>query len=248
VYGALRYPLSRFRRIEGQTRVEYSNRDDFGNTLVSGPLRRRGVLSTNLLSTSSDNTLSLDTGPIDGTRWNFTGGVTSDVTHGVFENWLGLADVRRYVRTSLQSAVALRAFGYVSDGTRPRAVQAGGSWLLRGYPRFGVAGTRAWVANAEWRFPLLNFITLGLPGGSLRFPQLQGAAFSDLGQAWYGRVYDPRVLGSVGVGFRTAIVPGLVLRLDVGSRYSLRARASQSPDERAFYRSRFADFFFGYNY
>jgi len=248
MYGALRYPLSRFRRIEGQTRLEHSNRDDFGNTLVSGPLRRRGVLATNLLSASSDNTLHLDTGPIDGTRWNLTGGVTSDVTHGVFENWLGIVDVRRYLRTSLQSAIALRAFGYVSDGTRPRAVQVGGSWLLRGYPRLGVSGTRAWVGNAEWRFPLVNFVTVGLPSGPLRFPQLQGALFNDVGQAWYGGARDPRVLGSAGIGFRMALIPGLVLRLDVGGRYSLAGRGSATPAERSFYRDRFTDFFFGYNY
>ena len=248
MYGALRYPLSRFRRIEGQTRLEHSDRDDFGNSLVSGPLRRRGVLATNLLSGSSDNTLHLDTGPIDGTRWNLTGGVTSDVTHGVFENWLGVVDFRRYLRTSLQSAVALRAFGYLSDGTRPRAVQVGGSWLLRGYPRLGVSGTRAWVANAEWRFPLVNFVTLGLPTGSLRLPQLQGAIFNDVGQAWYGGGYDPRVLASAGVGFRMALIPGLVLRLDAGSRYSVAGSAGASSAERSFYRDRFTDFFFGYNY
>ena len=248
VYGALRYPLSRFRRIEGQTRLEYSNRDDFGNVLVRGPLRRRGVLATNLLSASSDNTLHLDTGPIDGARWNVSGGVTSDLTHGVFENWLGLADYRRYVRTSLQSAVALRAFGYVSDGTRPRAVQVGGSWLLRGYPRLGVSGTRAWVGNAEWRFPLVNYLAFGLPSGSLRLPQLQGALFNDVGQAWYRGAFDRRVLASAGVGFRMALVPGLVLRLDVGRRYSFAGRAGAGEEERAFYRARFTDFFFGYNY
>lgn len=248
-YGAIRYPVSRFRRVEGQTRLEYSNRDDFGNSLVSGSLRRRGVLATNVVGVSSDNTLLLDTGPIDGSRWHLSGAVTSDLTHGVFENWLGTADVRRFFRTSLQSAVALRAFGYVSEGTRPRAIQVGGSWLLRGYPRSAVSGTRAWVWNSEWRFPLANFVTLGLPVGAVRFPQLQGALFGDLGQAWYGGGYEDRVLGSAGLGLRSAIIPGLVLRLDVGRRFSLDghepAGAALDPD---YYRRRFVDFFFGYNY
>ena len=246
-YGAVRYPLSRFTRAEGQVTVEYSDRDDFANILVQGAQRRRGVLTGNYLSLVSDNSLWLNTGPIDGTRWNLTGGVVSDVSHGVFENWIGQADVRKYFRTSLQSAVAVRGFGYVSEGTRPRAVQVAGSWMLRGYPRYSIAGTRAWVTSAEWRFPIANFVALGFPFGTVRFPQVQGAFFGDLGQAWNRGFYDPRILGSAGVGFRMALLPGLVLRLDMGRRLSLRGDDTllQDPDT---YRQRFVDLFIGYNY
>lgn len=252
-YGILRYPFSRFTRLEAQTRLEYSNRDDFYSFLVQGEARRRGILSSNFLTFVTDNSLWLETGPIDGGRVNVSGGVVSDMTHGRFENWVGLVDARRYLRTSLQSALAFRLYGYVSEGTRPRAVQVGGSWLLRGYPMYSfdnpVSGTHAWVTNGEWRFPITNFVTVGFPFGSIRFPQVQGAVFNDFGQAWYDRDYSPRVLGSAGVGFRTAIIPGLVLRLDLGNRYSpnpdARALAGSSP---GFYRGRFVDFFFGYNY
>jgi hypothetical protein len=243
VYGTLRYPLSRYTRVEAQTRLEHSNRDDFGNALVRGPQQRRGVLASNFLSAIGDNTLWSSTGPIDGGRWNLTGGVVSDVTHGVFENWVGTADVRRYLRTSMQSAVALRGYGYVSEGVRPRAMQVGGPWLLRGYPMFSLDGTRAWVGSAEWRFPLANFVTLGLPVGAIRLPQLQGAVFADAGQSWYGGAYDRRVPGAYGGSLRTALIPGLVLRLDVGRRYSV---GGGGPDDA--YRRRFADFFIGYNY
>jgi hypothetical protein len=165
----------------------------------------------------------------------------------VFENWTGQMDVRKYIRTSDQGAVALRAYGYASDGTRPRAVQLAGSWMLRGYPRYTIAGTRVWLTNAEWRFPITNFVAVGFPFGVVRFPQLQGAVFADAGQAWNRSGYDPRVLGSGGVGFRMALIPGLVLRLDVGRRFSFRGDDSD-PDHRAYYRRRFADFFIGYNY
>jgi hemolysin activation/secretion protein len=176
-----------------------------------------------------------------------------DVTHGRYENWTALVDARRYVRTSLQSALAFRAYGYVSEGVRPRAVQVGGSWLLRGYPMYSlvnpVSGTHAWIANAEWRFPITNFVTVGFPFGAIRFPQVQGAFFNDLGQAWYDEAYSSRVLGSAGMGFRTAILPGLVLRLDVGNRYTPNPGASPLPGrDPGFYRGRFVDFFFGYNY
>jgi len=245
VYGALRYPFSRFTRIEGQSRLEYSDRNDFLSTLVEGPRARKGLLASNYLSLVSDNALWLESGPIDGGRWNLTGGVISDVTHGVFENWLGLADARKYFRTSAQSAFALRGMGYVSEGTRPRAIQIGGTWLLRGYPRFLVDGTRVWLFNSEWRFPITHFVTLGFPFGAVRFPQVQGAFFNDLAQAWNKNRYDKRILGSYGLGFRMGLIPGLVLRLDVAKRYSI---ANGTPYLDQYGRFRVVDFFFGYNY
>jgi hypothetical protein len=246
VYGVARYPLSRFTRIEGQTTLEYSTRNDFANELVRGSPRRRGVLTGNYLSIVGDNALWLETGPIDGTRWNVTGGVVSDVTHGAFENWLGQVDVRRYLRTSQQAAVALRALGYVSEGTRPRAIQVAGSWMLRGYPRYSLSGTHAWLANAEWRFPIANYVTVGFPFGAARFPPVRGALFVDAGQAWNRGEYEDRVLGAMGIGFRMSVVPGLVLRLDVGRRFSL--GEDNAADDDGYYRRRFVDLFFGYDY
>ena len=246
VYGALRYPFSRFTRVEGQTRVEHSDRNDFGNDLVrSGELQRKGILVSNFLSLVGDNALWLQTGPIDGARWNLTGGVVSDVTHGVFENWVGLNDMRKYIRTSDQSAIAVRGFGYVSEGTRPRAVQIAGPWMLRGYPRFTIIGTRAWLLNTEWRFPITHFVTLGFPFGAISFPQVQGAIFADAAQAWTKDRYDPRVLGSYGLGFRMGLLPGLTLRLDIAQRFAVE---NDSRYQNPFGRHRFVDFFFGYNY
>ncbi|HET6701048.1 MAG TPA: hypothetical protein VFH14_04560 [Gemmatimonadaceae bacterium] len=246
-YGIARYPLSRFTRIEGQTTLEYSSRNDFANDLVRGSPRRRGLLTGNYIVLVGDNALWLETGPIDGTRWNLTAGVVSDVTHGAFENWLGQIDVRRYLRTSQQAAVALRALGYVSEGSRPRAVQMAGSWMLRGYPRYSLSGTHAWLANAEWRFPIANFVTVGFPFGAVRFPPVRGALFVDAGQAWNRGEYEHRVLGSMGLGFRMSLIPGFVMRVDVGRRYAL-ATAGESPADRAYWRRRFVDLFFGYDY
>ncbi|MDQ3697169.1 MAG: hypothetical protein M3373_03980 [Gemmatimonadota bacterium] len=244
-YGTLRYPLSRFTRIEGQVSVERSDRDDFANELVRGPQRRDGYLTGNFISIVSDNALWLSTGPIDGMRWNITGGVVTDVSHAAFENWTGQLDVRKYIRTSEQAAVAVRAFGYVSEGTRPRAVQIAGSWMLRGYPRFSISGTRAWLANTEWRFPITHFVAVGFPFGVVSFPAVQGAVFADAGQAWAGSPGGRPLLGSAGVGFRMAVVPGLVLRADVGRRFSPNG-AEEIPSD--FFRRRFVELFIGYNY
>ncbi len=53
-------------------------------------------------------------------------------------------------------------------------------------------------------------------------------------------------MGSGGVGFRMAIVPGFVFRLDVGRRFDLAAPADPSTGD--YFERRFIDFFFGYNY
>ena len=245
-YGAVRYPLSRFMRLEGSLAVEYSNRNDFANLLISGPPQRKGFLTGNYLSLVHDNTLWLNTGPIDGMRFNITGGVISDISNAVFENWTGTVDVRRYFRTTLQSAFAVRGFMYASHGTRPRAVQLAGSWMLRGYPRYSISGTRVWLANTEWRFPITNYVTLGFPFGAIRFPQIQGAFFADAGQAWIRGTYEDRILGSAGVGFRMALLPGIVLRTDIGRRWSVNG-PDGDPNAEA-YRRRFVDLFVGYNY
>ena len=255
-YGALRYPLSRFTRVEGQVRFEHSDRNDYANFRVVGDPVRQGFLVSNFLSLVGDNALWLETGPIDGARWNLTGGVVSDITHGVFENWVGLADVRKYIRTTDQSAFALRGLGYISEGTRERAISLGGPWLMRGYPRFMVNGARAWLFNSEWRFPITHFVTLGFPFGAVRFPQVQGAFFGDIGQAWddvdgndfaaeFFRDQKRRILGSYGIGFRMGLVPGLVLRVDIAERFAIE---SNTTFENIYGTGRHVDFFFGYNY
>jgi WD40-like Beta Propeller Repeat len=247
VYGLARYPLSRYTRLEGQTTLEYSDRDDFANELVRGAPQRRGMLVGNYLVVVRDNALWLETGPIDGARWNVTGGVVSDVTHGMFENWLGQVDVRRYIRTSQQAAIALRALAYISEGNRPRAIGLAGSWMMRGYPQYSLTGTHAWLANAEWRFPIANFVTIGFPFGAVRFPPVRGAVFGDLGQAWNRGEFRRTVPGSAGVGFRMSLVPGFVLRLDVGRRFALSASRLPAVD-RDYLNRRFVDLFFGYDY
>ena len=249
-YGAfaqVRYPFTRFRRIVGEYRIERSDRFDLLSPDVDEP-RRIGWLASNYLSYVKDNTLWLPTGPIDGERYNLTGGLVNDLSNGRFDSWLLAADVRKYVRVSLNSAVAVRVQGYASGGERPRRISIGGSWGLRGYPRYGyVAGTDAWMVNAEYRFPILDFLTIGFPFGAARFPGVQGALFVDYGRAWSRSTTERGVLGSSGLGLRMPIGPPLVLRLDIGYRLATSDPALYGLPESSRGR-RFVDFFFGFNY
>jgi len=247
----LRFPFSRFTRLQAQFRVEHSDRTDFGFVEGEPGLglpRRRGILTSNYIAYVHDNSLWLPTGPIDGGRTNLTAGLVTDLNNGRFDSWVLSADVRRYVRTGLRTAFAVRGYAYVSGGARPQRVSIGGSYALRGYPRFAyVTGSRAVLANVEWRFPLTDFLSVGFPFGELRFPGVQGAFFADLGRAWAKRLGERGYLGAYGLGLRMSLGAPLVLRLDVGRRYALGARDPYSLplDSRG---RRFVDFWFGYNY
>lgn len=248
VLGQVRYPLSRFRRIEAEFRLEHSDRFDFASDVVVSEPRRKAWLAANYLTYVMDNSLWLATGPIDGERYSVTAGLVNDVNHGRFDAFVFSADARRYMRTSRRSAVALRALGYWTGGERPRLINIGGSWGLRGYPYFGyVSGTRAWLLSAEWRFPIADYVTFGFPFGAAQFPGVQGALFTDLGRAWTPTTTRRGTLGSWGLGLRMAIAEPLVLRLDFGYRYHRGDLASYSLPARD-RGSRFVDFFFGFNY
>ena len=244
--GVLRYPLSRFSRIEGTAVLEHSDRVDF--TLDVDQPRRVGWIASNYLGFVHDNSLWVASGPIDGTRLSLTGGVSSDFTNSRFDSYLLSGDWRRYFRLGQRSAYAVRAFGFYSGGDRPRRVNIGGTIGLRGYPEFGyIVGSRAYMLNQELRFPLLNHLTLGTPLGDITFPEIQAALFADVGKAVLHYDSNRALLGSYGISFRLALGPLAVLRLDLGRRFTDRNYQgySLSSDQRD---PGFLHFFFGYNY
>ncbi|HUH13473.1 MAG TPA: hypothetical protein VMK65_10200 [Longimicrobiales bacterium] len=267
------YPFSKFRRLELQLGVEKSDRRDipdafeaglFGRSTREDPrdLTREGLLTTNYLSYVKDNTLWLPTGPIDGERFNVTVGLVtcfacttpSELTHqdvtrsAAAENYVVTADYRRYIRTTLRSALALRAYGFYSDGAIPGRSVLGGPHRLRGYPRFSLAGSRVWLANSEWRFPILHGMALAFPFGELRLPGLQGALFGDLGSSWLEGQDPTGSWGSYGISLRTSLGAPLVLRWDIGKRWRLGDRPPVLFDPGEEFGDTFVDFFFGYNF
>ena len=144
--------------------------------------------------------------------------------------------------------MALRGFGFYSGGDRPERVNIGGTLALRGYPNYGyIIGAKAWMVNSELRFPLLDWFTLATPAGPIRFPEVQGALFVDAGRSWFSSDEQRAILGSYGVSFRWPLVPGLVLRLDWGRRWSDDNFRGYGLTREQRGRS-FVSFFFGYNY
>lgn len=248
------YPFSKFRRFELQLGLERSDRldreDFYRPDRRDDPrnLTRDAVLTTNFVSYVHDNSLWLPAGPIDGSRYNLSAGLVSDISRARPESYILLADYRRYFRTGLYSALATRAYAYYSDGAIPGRAVLGGPHRLRGYPRFSLAGSRLWLVNTEWRFPLLNRLTFGLPFGDLTFPGIQGATFVDIGSSWLEDSRPKGTWGSYGLGFRMSLGWPLVLRLDLGRRYKIGEPPPLyfGPDKA--FGDTFLDFFIGFNY
>ena len=267
------YPFSKFSRVEVQMALERSKRvdtEDFaaeflgiGSGQDTRDLSRSGTLTSNYLSYVKDNTLWLPTGPIDGERFNVTAGLVScfsckypsdislqEISRGAaVDNYILMADYRRYFRTTQFSAYAVRGFAFFSSGTIPSRAVLGGPHRLRGYPRFSLAGSRLWLVNQEWRFPIVHSLSFAFPFGDLRLPGIQGALFTDVGSSWIeSQDRAAGTWGSYGVGFRTSLGPPLVLRLDVGRRFKSGARPPVLFNDGEKFGDTFVDFFFGFNY
>ncbi|HSM17094.1 MAG TPA: hypothetical protein VK845_08900 [Gemmatimonadales bacterium] len=242
----VRYPLSRYNRVEASMVVEYSDRLDF--TLPVDEFRRKGLITSHFVSFVRDNSLWTLTGPIDGGRLSLTAGISSDFSNARFDSFLLTGDWRKYLRLGSKSAYAVRLIGFYSGGDRPRRIYMGGTSGMRGYPLYGrIVGSRAFMLNQEIRFPLLDYLTFGTPLGALRFPEVQGALFFDVGKAWFPQGSERATLGSVGLSLRWALWPFAVVRLDAGRRFSSNdfVGYSLTEDEKT---SGFVSVWFGFNY
>jgi outer membrane protein assembly factor BamA len=144
-------------------------------------------------------------------------GYTTDIQFGNVNYYTLIFDYRRYFRLSNSTAFATHFEFLMNEGKEARRWAIGGSWDIRGWPRFGVRGTKAFVTSAELRFPLIDFVDIKFPLGlNFIFPYIRGAAFFDVGSAWDKEYKE--TLGSLGIGARINLFYIFALRYDVGKR------------------------------
>ncbi|HLQ66817.1 MAG TPA: BamA/TamA family outer membrane protein [Candidatus Limnocylindrales bacterium] len=206
------YPFSRFSRIEGSAQAYYDQKQREAGS------HREGFLTSHSLSLIRDNTLWFATGPRDGSRYNLTGALTTNWNTGHSENLTLSADFRRYLRVSQWTTLAMRVQGRMSNGADPERFVMGGTHSLRGYARRSIYGTRLYLANMEYRFPLFDHLVLGIPFRGLQLPGVEGAVFADAGNAWEKFEAFPRPKGSFGLGLRMSLGGYMVLRYDIARR------------------------------
>lgn len=211
-YFALSYPLSFFRRIDASVSLANSKR-----SVTENRINRRSLQLTNSIAYVKDNAIWGPTGPLDGSRLNLTLGYTTDIQFGNVNYYTVIFDYRRYFRLSNTVAVGTRFAYLMNEGEEARRWAIGGSWDLRGWPRFGLRGKKAFVTSAELRFPLIDLVNVQFPLGiNFFFPYIRGAAFFDVGNAWDKEYGETK--GSVGIGMRINLFYILALRYDIGKR------------------------------
>lgn len=233
-YFALSYPMSYFRRIDASISLANSKR-----SVTEERINRRALLLTNSISYTKDNAIWGPTGPLDGNRLNVTLGYTTDIQFGNVNYFTLIFDYRRYFRISNTIAVGTRLEALINEGEEARRWAIGGSWDLRGWPRFGLRGKRAFVGSAELRFPLVDLVNVQFPLGiNFFFPYIRGAAFFDVGNAWDKEYSETK--GSVGIGARMNLFNILALRFDVGKRIENNFKKLQ--------KNFFTQFFFGWDF
>lgn len=229
----LNFPLSKFQRIEASVTLANSDKE-----VIEGVIERKALLLSNSLSWILDNSLWGPSGPLDGIRARILVGYTGDVKFSNVNYFTLIADYRHYLRLGFMSALAFRSALFYNEGKEARRYFMGGSWDLRGWPRWSIRGEKLWISSLELRFPLINQIYLRLPVFNLSLPGVRGALFFDAGSAWDEKYRE--TLGSLGWGFRINLFGALVLRYDIGKRIE--------QDFSRFQTGLFYQFFFGWDF
>ncbi len=241
-YAALSYPLSKFKRIEANLNVRFSDKEWYATGY-----RRKALLMSNFVSYVKDNSLWGPSGPIDGTRLNVTVGNTLDIAHSNVNFITAIVDYRRYFRLSNQSAHALRIWTQMNHGKESTPFFMGGSWDLRGYGLWRLWGTKLALVSNELRFPFIDRFSLHFPFGGLAFSAIRGALFLDAGNAWENHLDN--LLGSTGFGVRLRLANMLILRFDVGRKFELvDIDKFYQPGQYDFESAWFTQFFFGWDF
>ncbi|MBN1408795.1 MAG: PD40 domain-containing protein [Calditrichaceae bacterium] len=224
------YPFSHFSRLDYTQLFTYSDKDWFVDK------RRYAYLTSSYLSYVHDNSIWMQTGPIDGHRINITFGNTYDFAFSEVNYLTGLIDLRKYFRITTRSAYAIRVMSMFNEGREIRQFYFGGSWDLRGYRRWSLRGKRLFLVSQEFRFPMADLVGVRFPFGSIGLNGIRGALFFDAGNAWNDNLEELK--GSFGVGVRFRFAGFLVLRWDLGRKTDFKDISGYT----------FNHFFFGWDF
>jgi hypothetical protein len=180
------WPFSRFSRVETILEFLSIDRRTYENTIYDPGLLYqldRDVLyyAAPSIAWVTDNTIWGYTGPLAGHRTR----ISLQVAAGDLRYTTGISDLRFYHNVAREYVFAARGVFGLSDGKTPQLFSIGGPQSIRGYDYGEFAGTRAFLANLEFRFPLVRQLRLGFPL-PLAIAGIRGCFFLDAGNAWDG--------------------------------------------------------------
>lgn len=128
-----------------------------------------------------DSAVFANYGAVSGRRWHLGLAYAPDLKESgtLFET--ASLDFRQYFHVTTRSNFALRAFAGAAAGNRPSPFYFGGLDTVRGVNFRSLSGDRAFFANFEFRFPLIDLLATPL----LAFQGIRGVVFFDVGGAWF---------------------------------------------------------------
>lgn len=247
------YPFNRFKRLDFYN-LWYNVYLEY----LDLPIPTQKV-STMLPSLSfvHDNVLWGYTGPWDGSRYSITATYSPKYSRYSRDFKTLQVDYRKYLMINRDYSFAFRLAAGASFGENAQQFFLGGvdNWInrkfrgglriqriddiffsefvtpLRGAYYYERVGTRYFLANLEFRFPLIEYLALGFP--KIRFFNIRGVMFYDIGSAWYGnQTFEPTtvdpfgnrrfkdLISGYGIGARVFFLYFL-LRIDVAWRFDL---------------------------
>ena len=125
-------------------------------------------------------------GPITGRRWRLDATYSPDLDGSGTLFASADIDFRQYFSVTRRSNLAFRAFAGINEGNLPSPIFIGGLDTLRGGQFRDILGNRAFFANLEYRFPLLDLVATPV----FAFQGIRGVVFMDIGGSWFGDDFD----------------------------------------------------------
>jgi hypothetical protein len=187
------YPFDRYRRVEisaGIANIDESYNDpglaevaqQYQQQQFGQQVFRNGTLMPFGAAFVQETTVFREFGPLAGNTMRLAYDVAPKLG-GLLSRQTLDADVRHYLRLGGSGLLATRIRGFKSVGDFPDFIYFGGNSEMRGYQYLEFIGNKAFFADAELRFPLIEaaLTPLGVIGG------LRAVAFANLGASQFAQ-------------------------------------------------------------
>lgn len=234
------FPVQRVRWRQAALAAWHASTDFFDcescSPVIDTTLKRRAVRFGWLFSSAKSfgYSVSAETGTALGANAEFT----SDALGADGDATAFTLDARQYVRAWPRHAViaariagawsggdepARRTFSAAGNGPQPGgfAIDTDAIGLMRGYDESDVAGSRAAVANLDYRFPIAS-----LQRGAGTFPlfirTVHAALFADVGNGWNGTFKAADLRKSFGAELSADVVLGYALPVSLTAGVAVR--------------------------
>ena len=178
-YFLLRYPFSRFLRLEFDQMVYQrgSYLYQLGDSLEVELASDLDLVYSPGFRLVHDNALYGSTGPLLG--WRLYYDLNTTINDGKIDYVTNYLDWRSYTLFSKRYSIALRGIAGISTGPNHQRFSLGGYYGIRAYGD-NLSGSKKAVLTAELRFPFFEYIDMAFPL-PLTIPNIRGSIFAELG-------------------------------------------------------------------